>query len=137
MIRVVLDTNVLVSALLSPTGWEDRVFKLALHGYVQLYISPPVLAEYERVLSSSKFAFSNPRVRSTLRHIAAAAHSVHPMRILDQCRHEQDNRFLECADAAGADYLITGNKRHFPAQWKQTSVVNAREFSELAFPRAK
>jgi len=36
-------------------------------------------------------------------------------------------------DAAEADYLITGNRRHFPARWKQTSIVNAREFLEITF----
>ena len=40
---------------------------------------------------------------------------------------DPDNRFLECAEAAGADFLVTGNKRHFPKHWKTTQVVNARE----------
>lgn len=40
---------------------------------------------------------------------------------------EPDNRFLECAEAADADYLVTGNKKHFPNQWKRTRIVNARE----------
>ncbi len=39
-----------------------------------------------------------------------------------------DNCFLECAEAAAADYLITGNKRHFPMSWKKTKIVNTREF---------
>lgn len=45
MTRVVLDTNVVVSALFSPAGFEDRVLKLALHGSVQLYVSAPILDE--------------------------------------------------------------------------------------------
>src|SRR5438105_6850201 len=73
MIRVVLDTNVIVSALFSPAGFEDRVLKLGLHDYVQLYISQPVLAEYERVLSRPKFDFSKTRVRSTLQQIQNVA----------------------------------------------------------------
>jgi predicted nucleic acid-binding protein len=44
---------------------------------------------------------------------------------------EADNRFLECAGEAQADYLVTGNKRHFPKRWKSTQVVNARELLEL------
>lgn len=47
-----------------------------------------------------------------------------------------DNRFLECAEAAGAQYPVTGNKRHFPGNWKGTQVVNGREFVEL-IARAK
>jgi putative PIN family toxin of toxin-antitoxin system len=137
MIRVVLDTNVVVSALLSPLGFEDRVLKLALHGHVQLYISPPILAEYKRVLSSPKFDFSKPRVGGILLRIQRCAHTVRPMRTLTKCRHEEDNRFLECADVVGADFVITGNQRHFPARWKQTSIVTARGFLERAFSFSK
>ncbi|MBV9037914.1 MAG: hypothetical protein JO182_25715 [Acidobacteriaceae bacterium] len=45
--------------------------------------------------------------------------------------HEADNRFLECVEAAQADFLITGNKRHFPAEWEGTRIVNAREFFSI------
>ena len=44
---------------------------------------------------------------------------------------QSDNRFPECAVAAEADYLVTGNKRHFPAQWKNTLVIGARELVEI------
>ena len=43
-----------------------------------------------------------------------------------------DNMFLECAETAHADYLITGNKRHFPSVWRSTKIVNARDVEELA-----
>jgi hypothetical protein len=45
-----------------------------------------------------------------------------------------NDKFLECADAARADYLITGNLRHFPRFWKSTKVVTAREFIGIAAP---
>jgi predicted nucleic acid-binding protein len=45
-----------------------------------------------------------------------------------------DNMFLECADASGADYLITGNQRHFPRFWKKTKFITTREFISLAAP---
>lgn len=51
MIRVVLDTNIVVSALLSPHGSEAAVFRLALSGVIRLCVSEPVLREYEEVLS--------------------------------------------------------------------------------------
>ncbi len=44
-------------------------------------------------------------------------------------RPEPDNRFLECAQASRADYLITGNKKHFPSQWQFTRIVNAGNYS--------
>ena len=42
--------------------------------------------------------------------------------------------FLECADAARADYLVTGNQRHFPRFWKQTKVITSREFIGVVAP---
>jgi predicted nucleic acid-binding protein len=48
--------------------------------------------------------------------------------------HPADDRFLECADVARADYLVTGNKRHFPKSWRQTLIVNARELLEWIAP---
>jgi predicted nucleic acid-binding protein len=57
-----------------------------------------------------------------------------PSRLLSVSPDEPDNRFLECADAAGADYLVTGNKRHFPASFGNTRVVNARELIETITP---
>jgi predicted nucleic acid-binding protein len=55
--------------------------------------------------------------------IPTLAHSASP--------DEDDNRFLELAEAADAHYLVTGNKRHFPRHSKQTRVVNARELLTL------
>ena len=131
MIRVVIDTNVVISALLTPEGFEDRVLKLALHRYIQLYVSAPILAEYGDVLHNSKFRFSKVRINRIIREIREAANQIEPMRILSKCRHEPDNRFLECAEAAGADFLVTGNARHFPTQYKTTAVVSSRRLVEL------
>jgi len=53
---------------------------------------------------------------------------------VSESTHDADNRFLECAEAAGADFLVTGNKRHFPKRWKKTQVVNARELMGMIGP---
>jgi predicted nucleic acid-binding protein len=50
------------------------------------------------------------------------------------CPDADDNRFLECADAANADYPITGNLKHFPDRWKRTKIVNSLTFLELIAP---
>ena len=56
---------------------------------------------------------------------------VSPIRTLDVCREDaSDNRFLECAEAAKAEFLITGNKSHFPLRYGSTVVVTPREFWE-------
>lgn len=114
MIRVVLDTNAIVSAQLKPTGLEATVLLLALRGDIALFVSPP--------------KFDPRRVEAVLLDIGAASQLVHPARTLADAKHEPDNRFLECAEAACADFLVTGNKRHFPKDWRPSKIVNAREF---------
>src|SRR5262249_12006126 len=126
MIRVVLDTNVLVSAHLHEGGLEATVFLLVLSGTITLYVSQPILTGYAGVLRRRKFSLDPRRVTRTLAKIRRASRKVRPKGALTVCSDSEDNRFLECAEAAGADYLITGNKRHYPTHWGTTQVVNAR-----------
>jgi putative PIN family toxin of toxin-antitoxin system len=128
MIRVVLDTNTVVSAQLKPMGLESTVLLFALHGSIALYVSQPILAEYQRVLYKPKLKFDSRRVEAVLADIGKAGHLVHPKHTLTDATHEPDNRFLECAAVARADFLVTGNKRHFPKDWRPSKIVNAREF---------
>ena len=62
------------------------------------------------------------------------AHVIRPSRPVKAALDGNDDKFLECAEEARADYLITGNRRHFPRFWKSTKIVNAREFVSLAAP---
>ncbi len=57
---------------------------------------------------------------------------VAPSRRLDVMTDPDDNIFIECADFARADYLITGYQRHFPAFWKATKIITARDLINLA-----
>jgi putative PIN family toxin of toxin-antitoxin system len=133
-IRVVLDTNVLVSAHLNSEGYERHALDLALAGKLQLAVSEVILAEYAGVLSRPKFAIAPKQVAKSLRLIRSASRIVRPQHELRITNDPADNRFLECAEAARADYLVTGNKRHFPKSWRQTLVVNARELVEWIAP---
>lgn len=138
MIRVVIDTNVLVSALLKPSGLEALVLLLCLRGTIVLYISPPILAEYQRVLYKPKLKFTPPIVEDFLRRLGTACELVHPVDTVTEAKDEPDNRFLECAQASRADFLVTGNRRHFPKTWRSTSIVNSREFlDETALLRSE
>lgn len=114
MNRVVLDTNVIVSALLVPAGIQASILLLGLRGDIGLYVSAPVLGEYEDVLRRPRFKLQPRQIEAALRDIREIAHFVAQTRTLSISIHESDNRILECADAAEADYLVTGNIRHFP-----------------------
>jgi uncharacterized protein len=130
MRRVVIDTNVLVSANLKPRAIEADVVSLALNGQITLCVSNPILAEYEDVLRRPKFRFVPQEIDRFLARVQAAAKHVRPVMRVSVCTDDPDNRLLECAEAAKAQYLVTGNKRHFPPLWKGTRVVNGREFIE-------
>jgi predicted nucleic acid-binding protein len=93
-LRLVIDTNIVVSAALKPDGLQQEM----------------------------------------LRFIRSRSHVVKPARTLQITSDPDDNKFLECADTAGADYLVTGNQRHFPVFWKKTKVITSREFIGMVSP---
>ena len=134
MTRVVLDTNVVVSAFLKPAGLEASVLLLALKGPLCLCVSEPVLTEYETVLYRPELRLDPQVVQKGLSDIRQVSLSTRPEHTLSVCPDESDNRFLECAGTARAEFLVTGNKRHFPKRWKTAEIVNARELIEKITP---
>jgi putative PIN family toxin of toxin-antitoxin system len=133
-LRLVLDTNVLVSAALKPEGIQRTTLLLATTKPARLYVSAPILEEYADVLARPELAIRKGLRQQLIQLIRNHSHIVTPHRQLDVTSDPDDNMFIECADAARADYLITGNQRHFPAYWKYTKIITAREFVDLAAP---
>ena len=133
-LRLVIDTNVVVSAALKPDGLQRTVLLLAITKPARLYVSAPILDEYRNVLKRRELRIRKGLRRQFLQLIENRAHVVIPRRRLNVTADEDDNIFLECADAARADYLVTGNQRHFPAFWKRTKIISSREFVALAAP---
>ena len=134
MIRVVLDTNIVVSANLQDLGLPAAVLDLAIGRKVQTFISPPVLAEYEDVLHRARLKLSAARVEAALEAIRRSSKLVEPALTITWSKDTSDNRLLECAETAVADYLVTGNLKHFPREWKTTKIVTAREFLAEVVP---
>ena len=126
--RVVLDTNILISACWTPDGLESQTVQLALAGTITACVSPAVWAEYRDVLFRDKFASMRSSADALLAKLEACAVQVEPGETVSAASDEDDNRFLECAVAAGAAYLITGNLKHYPPKWESTQIVNARGF---------
>ena len=131
MFRVVLDTNIVVSALLQPLGPPAQVFVLAIGGAIQLCISGEIYAEYEEVLSRPRFQRPEEVVAGTLQAIRDKSLWVRPTEAIRVCSDPDDDIFLECAQAARADYLVTGNLKHFPASWEGTRIVSPRDLLDL------
>lgn len=137
MIRVVLDTNIIVSALLQPLGPPAEVFLMALGGTVELCMSNGIFAEYEEVIRRPRFRRTEEVVLSTLDAIRAKARWVRPFEPVRACADPDDDIFLECCQASGAAFLITGNVKDFPIRWLGTAVVRPRQFLEIMTDAAR
>ena len=133
-LRLVLDTNIFVSAALKPDSLPRTVVVLALAKPARLYAAREILTEYHDVLSRPDLNLPRGRCRQLLGLAGKRAYLVKPNRIPQITSDPDDLKFLECADAARADYLITGNTRHFPAFWKGTKVITPWEFLILVSP---
>lgn len=130
MIHVVLDTNIVVSAMLRSGGLPEAVLNLALNRIVQMCISEPVLAEYKEVLSRSRLGIPPQKVATAIARIRETSLLVSPSKPVRACSDPDDDIFLECAQAANADYLVTGNAADFPELWGKTQIITARKFLE-------
>lgn len=131
MIRVVLDTNIVVSALLQPLGPPAQVFLLAVSGSIQLCVSGSVYAEYEDVIRRPRLRRDESVITATLHSVREKGLWVRPTEAVRACGDPDDDIFLECAQAARAAYVVTGNIRDFPASWRDTRIVTARRFLEI------
>jgi len=133
-LRLVLDTNVVVSAALKPVGLQRTVLLLAIRKPARWYVSDAILGEYSAVLARPELNIRRGLRQQLLQLMKARSRLVVPSRLPQITSDPADNIFVECADAARADYLITGNQRHFPRFWKNTKIISSREFLNIIAP---
>ena len=133
-LRLVLDTNVIISAAIKSDGMQRTALTLAVTKPAHLYISQPIIDEYATVLARPAFRLRKGAQLQTLQLIKNRAYLITPKVRIRAANDPDDDIFIECADAARADYLVTGNQKHFQKLWKATKVITAREFVELAAP---
>lgn len=128
-VKVVLDTNVLVSAANFFGGNEFQVLLLAFQGRIDLYLSQFILDEVAKVLRA-KFRWPEGRLDRTLVLLREWATIVDPAAgVAVIAGDESDNRILECCLEVGADYLVTGDQDLLPLQtFQETTIMNAGGF---------
>ncbi len=135
--KIVLDTNVLISALLgnhlSPP-WQ-LIYKCILTERRALpCVSEAVWDEYQRVIRYQKFERFDgflPRAETVLRRLHPVMEHFQPTQRLSVIGDEPDNRFLELAVEANAHFLITGNTRDFTfSEFQGVRIVSPKEFVE-------
>ena len=107
--RVVFDTNIYISAFAIPGGQAEDAYLKAIQGNFELFASVPILTETATVLQR-KFEWSEDRARAVVQAIAHTATIVVGMTRLTVVKDEPDNRILECAAAAEADVIVTGDR---------------------------
>ena len=136
--RVVVDTNVLVSGLLSPFQPPGRIVQMISAGAIQLLYDARILSEYQVVLARPKFSFDLIAVKALLDQIQVRGVPVACIPFHGLLKDETDRPFIEVAIAGSASFLITGNEKHFPKSVGKTlRVVSPRAFIDpnLVSPR--
>ena len=113
VIRAVIDTNVLVSGLLSPSGNEASICSPSIRAWFTRF-SEDILDEYAAVLARPKFGFPLGRDRGGASHVPQSRVSSFSRTSRAVSSDPADTKFLHCAHTAQADYIVTGNKRDFP-----------------------
>lgn len=113
--RVVLDVNVLISAVISPLGAPGRVLRFWEQDKFEIATSPPILSELERVIRypkvQVKYKIPAEFVQQFLSMIQGGAIVIEPLIELTTIKEDpSDNRYLECAIASESSYIITGDK---------------------------
>ena len=110
MLKFVLDTNVLVSALISGKGNPALLLDKAGEKYM-LFISKDILIEFEEVISRDKFGFKDEEINTIIEAIISVSEAVNPEIKLDVIKADpDDNKILECAVACRASYIVSGDR---------------------------
>ena len=115
MIKVVINTNILVSALWSKQGNPFRIIEMLFAKDMTLYYTDEMIDEYKEVLCREKFGFSNDRVESLLHELTKNGVPTDSTVSATEFADETDRKFYDAAKANGA-ILITGNIKHYPDQ---------------------
>jgi putative PIN family toxin of toxin-antitoxin system len=128
VIRAVIDTNVFVSALISPSGNEALIVLAIRHGIIAPCYSADMLREYAEVLARPKFSFTADEIEGLVALLRSRGERVSPESFDPILPDPADDKFLACAQAARAHVIVTGNKRDFPRErCGGIDVLNAAE----------
>lgn len=128
--KVVIDTNVLVSGLLSPYGPPGEIVRMISSGTLLLCFDARVFSEYSQVLRRPKFPFHKDEVAALLEQIKSKGTVVAPEPLAERLVDPHDEAFLEAAIAGKVRMLVTGNLKHYPAGFHQVKVVSPSVFLE-------
>ena len=124
MLKVVIDTNVLVSSLLS-SGPPAAIVDLVVDAKITLFYNDLILCEYYDVLSREKFGFSNLQLNRLIDNIVRTGIAIEGASPSTFAMIDGDDRIFYDTAVVALAYLVTGNKKHFPSK---TFVVSPMQF---------
>ena len=132
--RVVIDTNVFISGL-NFAGKPSEILELLIKGNIEVFISPFILSEIERILKE-RFEWNEGNIHRVLNRIKRQTILVHPkLKVTVIKENDDDNRILECAIEGKVQYLISGDRKHLLPlkEYQGTKILSPSEFLDLLF----
>ncbi|MBL7085941.1 MAG: putative toxin-antitoxin system toxin component, PIN family, partial [Candidatus Cloacimonetes bacterium] len=111
--KVVIDTNIIVTALLSPYSYSSKVLRLVLTKKIDIALDSRIISEYREVLMRPKFDFELDNVKTIMDYLYDIAEKVIAVPVSNSLPDPDDKMFYEVTISSNAEYLITGNKKHF------------------------
>ena len=130
--KIGLDTNVIVSGLLSSVGPPAKIVSLVAQGVLQVCYDKRILEEYAEVLSRSKFKFERSAIDDFIEQLKADGLEVTGAPLPSRLPDPDDEMFLEVVVAGNASCLVTGNLKHFPEEGRAgVRVLTPRQLVDL------
>ena len=130
--KIVLDTNVLVSGLLTPFGPSGEIVRMLFSGELIICIDARTLSEYQDVLNRPKFMFNKDQIGILIDFLKQYAQFVSSSPLKGRLPDTDDEPFLEVAIAGKVKSLVTGNTAHYPVPLREGIVIYApSEFIEF------
>lgn len=121
--KTVLDTNVVVAGLLNPYGKPGTILQMIVSQAITICYDARIITEYRDVLLRPKFHINEAEADAILEQIEATGHLVATSPLPRNLPDPDDEPFLEAALAGGAEYLVTGNVKHYPLDQRQGIIV--------------
>lgn len=128
-VKVVFDANIYLSAIIFG-GNPRQCLELVRHKEIKLYTSSPILLEVAKNLQN-KFCWEKEEIEEVIKGISEFSMLVYPQTAIKIIKaHPQDNKILEAANEADADYIISGDKKHLLSlkKFRNIIIISAKEF---------
>jgi putative PIN family toxin of toxin-antitoxin system len=125
--KIVLDTDVIVSALMNSNGIPGRILALVLNGKIKILYDNRIIFEYIDVLSRKNFGFSEEIIHDMIDYFRNDGEYINSEHSNIKFIDDTDKKFYEVFKSGEAQYLVTGNIKHFP---KENGIIIPKEFIE-------